>query len=126
MDNPEIYVQCNDVDVDLHQVLTAVFAAATGFAWHITAHDWTGPDEATFGRIVERGAWLTDDELLSIARLNLHLIDAGLTGCDAQRKTPQVIVRAVNGTWWDVESNDPAILDAIRLYFPTARAFPTN
>ena len=56
---------------------------------------------------------------------DVQIIDGVLEGRRPGDEAPYVLVRAVDSSWWDIESEDPVLLDAARAKFPDAFDQPT-
>jgi len=67
---------------------------------------------------------VTGDELLAITESDVQLIEGELHGFEDVPERPWVVVRAVDGAWWDVESTDPRVLYLVKERFPDASELP--
>jgi hypothetical protein len=56
---------------------------------------------------------------------DVQIIDGSLEGRRPGDDEPYVTLRAVDSSWWDVESDDPRLLDAVRAKYPDAFDIPT-
>lgn len=58
-------------------------------------------------------------ELIHLVTPDLQIVDGEVTG-SADGLSPKVMIRAVDSTSWDIESDDVAVLSAIKYAFPDA------
>ncbi len=101
-------------------VLDALGDRVERLRWRVHILDATSDEPALFDTHTER-ATAALLELLG----GVQIIDGDLQGRRPGDEEPYVIVRAVDGSWWDVESEDAGLLDAARAKFPDAFDVPT-
>ena len=72
----------------------------------------------------DRGLWVPGAELLELAAGYTQVIDGELIAHDSPEDVPWVVLRAVDGTEWDVHSEDESLLSQIAAGVPDARPVP--
>jgi hypothetical protein len=71
----------------------------------------------------DRGAALPGDDLLALAA-GIQVIDGEFEARRPDATEPWVVLRAVDGSSWDVVSDDLGVLDDYRRSFPDAAPLP--
>jgi hypothetical protein len=72
----------------------------------------------------DQGLWVPGMELLELAAGYTQVIDGELIAHDSPDDPPWVMLRAVDGTEWDVYSEDESLLSQIAAGVPDARPIP--
>ena len=102
------------LDFDLPDVLKALGPRVSCSAWTVEGLNYVSRDEKDIPAL-HRGAGATilgTELLLSLPNL-LQVIDGEFRAFEAGNE-PWVIVRAVDSSWWEVESEDAVALSGIR------------
>jgi hypothetical protein len=85
---------------------------------------YTSVDERDIGAFERSAGELVDGaELLAATERLQQVIDGRFEGLENQN-TPWVVVRAVDSSWWEVLSNDQAVLDSVRGRFKVVENLP--
>lgn len=107
--------------VSAPEVLNALKSHVHEFVWQIRADEVAPGPGARQLQEISPGARLSTPELLDRLRPGAQIIDGELRGYDStDSATPAVTLRAVDSTWWDVESEDKGLIAAVRGAFPDA------
>jgi hypothetical protein len=103
---------------DLPDVLKALGPRASSSEWAIDRLHYISRDEKNVAAFqAGEGVRTLGAELLSGISNLLQVIDGEFRAFEAGRE-PWVTVRAVDSSWWEVESEDDTVLSAIRERFP--------
>jgi hypothetical protein len=110
----------NFLSFDLAQVL-AILGPRTARSswsyrdlWFVTHDEQDLPELEQESDATQR---LSGQELLAAADRILQVIDGEFAAFDRDESTPWVVVRAVDSSFWEVESADPHVLEAVRAGF---------
>lgn len=109
-----------DCYVSAPEVLEALEPHLQGLLWRVHVHDVAPGPGARGLQELSPSTRLSTPELLDRLRTGAQIIDGELRGASADDETPMVTVRAADSTWWDVESEDHRVLEAVRRAFPDA------
>ncbi|HSB15307.1 MAG TPA: hypothetical protein VLE22_12680 [Bryobacteraceae bacterium] len=102
---------------DLPEVLKALGPRVLASAWAIDGLHYVSTDERNVsGFQAEEGVRIPGAKLLSGISNLLQVLDGEFRAFEASRE-PWVIVRAIDSSWWEVESDDSVALSAIRERF---------
>ncbi len=102
---------------DLPDVLKALGPRVSSSAWAVDGLNYVSRDERDIPALHGgAGARILGTELLLSLPNLLQVIDGEFRAFEAGRE-PWVIVRAVDSSWWEVESEDGVALSAIRERF---------
>ena len=115
-----------ELEFDLAEVLTALGGHVETSFWRARglwykSHD--GKEIETLERLRD-GATVGGNELLQSVPRVLQIIDGEFTASAADDLHPWAIVRAVESSWWEVLTDDPAVLARIRARFRVLQFFP--
>ena len=112
--------------VSLAEILRAVGDRARYLKWTWRIDEAAPAAGGSDLDILSPGRRVSTAELLCALPANLQIIDGEIDGShDGGRPgRPSLRLRAVDSTWWDVESDAPEILAAIVKAFPDAAALP--
>jgi hypothetical protein len=107
----------NALEFDLRDVLDALGPRAARSRWHYSGLCYTsasGQDIEAFER--SPGDLIDGTQLIAAAQQLQQVIDGHFEAFENEN-TPWVVVRAVDSAWWEVWSDDHAVLDAVRSRF---------
>lgn len=105
---------------DLVEVLAALGPRVASSTWSYRDLWFVTHDEKDVPELDQENhanRLLSGQELLAAAARILQVIDAEFAAFDLDSIEPWVIVRAVDSSFWEVESDDPDVLDAVRASF---------
>ena len=109
-------------DFDLHHLLTVLAEFTRDLRWKVSGSEALGDAADELHAIDDGGKLVSTGELLRIAARVSQTIEGHFKGhgpSDAGR--PQLVLRAVDGTCWDVSSDDDRVLDCVRAEFDAVR-----
>ncbi|MFY0573458.1 hypothetical protein ACN28S_03015 [Cystobacter fuscus] len=111
--------------LNLDELLRVLEQFVMGFTWKLH------PGEIAPGPSAERIESVDPEELmntLDLLRLitpDVQIIDGEILGyAHPGQELPAVVLRAVDSTSWDIESEDEEVLSVIRKVFPDAMDIP--
>ncbi|WP_459804352.1 hypothetical protein [Herbidospora sp. RD11066] len=64
------------------------------------------------------------EQLVAMFGDDAQLIDGELTAHDADGSAVDLTIRALDSTWWDVETTMQEVLDEVSRLYPDAEALP--
>ncbi|GLX95887.1 hypothetical protein Hesp01_38370 [Herbidospora sp. NBRC 101105] len=67
---------------------------------------------------------MSTEQLVAMFGDDAQLIDGELTAHNADESTADLTIRALDSTWWDVETTIQEVLDEILRLYPDAEALP--
>lgn len=105
------------LDFDLQEVLQALGPKVSTSAWMIRDLNYVSRDERdipTFHSSERKR--IPGDELLASLPNLLQVIDGEFRAFE-KGSEPWVIIRAIDSSWWEVQSRDASAFDAIRHRF---------
>jgi hypothetical protein len=103
--------------IDAASVLDALGPPAHGLVWRVAVDEMAPGDE----RLLAASPPLPTAALRALVGPEVQIIDGALVGFDGDAQ--RVLVRAVDSSWWDVESEDEELIARIRAAFPDAIEF---
>jgi hypothetical protein len=114
------------LEFDLAEVLTALGERVATSQWRVRGLWYTSRDEKDIEPLdrLGNGASIDGADLLECLPRLLQVIDGEFAATTHDASSPWVIVRAVDSSWWEVLSDDPAVLAAIRSRFRAVEFFP--
>jgi len=114
------------LEFDLSDVLATLGERVTRSRWRARGLWYLSSDELGVDQLerLSAGATLDGHELLESLPRVRQVIDGEFEAREADSQRPWVIVRAVDSAWWEVLSDDPAVLAAIRARFRALEFFP--
>jgi hypothetical protein len=116
-----------DVPVMLPDLLTRVGnARVRDSVWTLRGVEAAGDPGAAqeLAAISQQGLALPGDALIALAERGVQIIDGELVGQRGDAAEPWIVLRGVDSSWWDVESDDEAVLVALRDAYPGAQLLP--
>jgi hypothetical protein len=109
----------------LDEILAALDDLVRDLRWRVRIDESTGPGSNGL-ETLSPDSWLDTQELLSATR-DVQLIDGHVSGFRSEdHETPYLTIRAVDSTWWDVESPDDVFAEFITKRHPQARLLPAD
>jgi hypothetical protein len=111
--------------IGIRDILTALEDVVAGLQWRVRIDEMaSGPGP---NRLKEVGpdAWLDTSGLLDATANDVQVIDGQLSGYQARESaSPHILVRAVDSTWWDIESDDDDVAQAVVNRLPNVVPMP--
>lgn len=94
--------------------------------WLLTDVECAGTPEAAalMNRWGDEHSWVSGPELLRTAVAGVQVIDGLLSAHESREDHPWVRIRAVDSTWWDIESSDSELLGQFRESFAGVQDLP--
>ena len=103
---------------DLRDVLGAIGDKGNDSVWRVSDVEASGGESAlALERAADSGRNLTWTELRDLARGVVQVIDGVFTGRLPGKVEPWLIIRAVDSSAYDIESNDEDVLRRVRAAF---------
>jgi hypothetical protein len=110
---------------DLIDILNCFGSTIHGYEWTVTGLDCTGTEAQLLCDQLEKagelGAHLTTEELQTAARNFGQTIEGTFVGVPAQGIKDQVVIRAVDSSYFEVTTRDPQKLAALQTCFKDVR-----
>jgi hypothetical protein len=72
----------------------------------------------------EQGQLVPGDALIELADRGVQVIEGELIGQRRGASEPWILLRGVDSSWWDVETDNEALLTALRAAYPAATPLP--
>lgn len=101
---------------DLAEVLAALGPRAITSSWSYRDLEFVSRNEQEVPELeqnLEATRPLSGQDLLRATGRILQVIDGEFAAFDQEEHTPWVIVRAVDSTWWEVESPDVSVVATV-------------
>jgi hypothetical protein len=106
-------------DVSLAEILLTMKDRISGLKWSLQIEDTEiGPAASSLNSISPEQR-ISTRELLNAVSPNVQIIDGTIDGYDMENRLI-LRLRAVDSTWWDLETEDKEILQIIAKKFPDA------
>jgi hypothetical protein len=70
------------------------------------------------------GILISGELLIDLARQGVQIIDGEPIAYRGGEEVRWLVIRAVDSTWWDVETDDEEVLTRIQAAFPAAMKLP--
>jgi hypothetical protein len=110
---------------DLIDILRLLGSQGVDAEWEIAGVECVGAAAADeLHRLSEARSRVSGETLLKLASEVTQVIDGVFTGYRDGASHPWVVVRAVDSSAYDVESDDEAVLARVRQHFPTVAELP--
>lgn len=100
--------------ITLRDMLACIAPAAVLMRWQINDLECTGERAAELHAAADQGQWIAGAGLVASADGVDQVIDGEFLGYAPGGAAPTLVLRAVDGSSWDVTSNSEALLDAFR------------
>ncbi|MFF3440818.1 hypothetical protein [Streptosporangium sp. NPDC002721] len=109
--------------VTLADLLTSLDSITEGYRWRLVIDELLSP---RYQEIAEaaKGSLMGTEQLVTMFGNDAQLIDGELTAHDADGAIVDLTIRALDSTWWDVETTMQEVLDKILLLYPDAKVLP--
>jgi hypothetical protein len=104
-------------------VLAAIGPPAVTARWRLRMHEVFGESAETMYELAQQGTEVSGERLAELDHGYLQIVDGELT--TILGSSPAIVVRAVDSSWWDVESDTSEIIDSVRRAFPDATELPS-
>ena len=104
------------LDFDLVDVLVALGPRVREIKWHCAHLHYISKDErdiSVLEKATGAGQWVSGADLLAGIDQLLQVIDGEFEGLD-QNGRRWALIRAVDGSWWEVWSDDTSALGGVR------------
>ena len=114
----------NCLSFDLAEILTALGPRAITSSWAYRDLEFVSRSEQEGPQLeqdLEATLPLSGKDLLRATDRILQVIDGEFAAFDQEKQTPWVIVRAVDSSWWEVESTDESVLAAVGVCFRSVK-----
>jgi hypothetical protein len=110
------------LNFDLDEILGALRPLIVDSMWRCRDLWFTSQDELDVPELERKsesdlGVILSNEALADIAPRLLQVIDGEFAATRPDEARPWLIVRAVDSSWWEIFSEEPDVLDAIRARF---------
>jgi hypothetical protein len=107
--------------VTLSELLLLLLPKIQGFTWRLSLAEISPHPMAEELEVVAGQKALGTRELVELVAPGVQIIDGKIEGfVDARASSPSIVIRAVDSTSWDVESEDDEILSTIGHEYPDA------
>jgi hypothetical protein len=105
--------------LSLWDILTELRDVVENLQWRVRIDETAPSPQAERLEAIDHDAWLDTAGLLGIATRDVQVIDGEASGYKtAQSGSPYLTIRAVDSTWWDVESDDEGVTRTVMSRFP--------
>jgi hypothetical protein len=114
-----------DAYLSLAELLFVLGRPLLKLHWKARIGKAAGPEETT-ARLesISEEEWLGTFELLHLVTPDIQIVNGEVTGYDVNGERI-LNVRAVDSSWWDVETEDPEILQTLSEVYPDAMKLST-
>jgi hypothetical protein len=114
-----------DAYLSLAELLFVLGRPLLKLHWKARISEASGPEEVT-ARLtsVAEEEWLGLFELLHLVTPDVRIAHGEVTGYDANGERI-LTVRAVDSSWWDIETEDPDLLETLSEVYPDAMKLST-
>jgi hypothetical protein len=111
--------------LSLAELLFVLGRPLLGLHWKARVSEASGP-EAVTARLtsVAEEEWLGLFDLLPLVTPDVRIAAGEVTGYDANGERI-LTVRAVDSSWWDIETEDPDLLETLSEVYPDAMKLST-
>lgn len=125
MSGISLKAQRGDAYLSLAELLFVLGRPLLRLHWKARVSEVSGPEEIT-SRLtsVAEEEWLGTFDLLHLVTPDVRVVHGEVTGYDANGERI-LTVRAVDSSWWDIETEDPEILETISEVYPDALKLST-
>jgi hypothetical protein len=110
------------LDFDLADLLRVLGPRVGAVRWRCDVGQYVSWDDQAI-REFDHSQLIRGEDLLAAADNVRQIIDGEFEAFDDEG-LPWVLLRAVDSSWWDVETADPSVLKTIADQFPTAERRP--
>jgi hypothetical protein len=111
--------------IGLWDILTALDDVVASLQWRVRIDEMApGPGSNRLEGIGHE-AWIDTATLLDATANDIQVIDGQVSGYRSRDSaSPHVTIRAVDSTWWDVESADDDLTEAVVNRLPNVEPIP--
>jgi len=111
--------------IGVRDILTALEDAVASLQWRVRIDEMASGPGPNRLQDVSPDAWLDTSGLLDATANDVQVIDGQLSGYQSRESaSPHIIVRAVDSTWWDIESDDDDVAQAVVNRLPNVVPMP--
>ena len=114
----------NTLSLDLIDILNILGPRADNTFWLVEGAESTGPLSGVLHRLSDLGTKVTTARLREIASDVIQVIDGVFTGYSVEKSEPWIIIRAVDSSAYDVETDDNDILSKVQGSFNEVYPIP--
>lgn len=115
-----------ELSFDIKDIFRLLEYETRNSQWQLTNIEIIGPSAESLYELVDNGAIISGDFLLSLVEGINQTIDGLFEGYRVGSQRPWLRVRAVDGVAFDVESDESAIIDKIRMSFRDVKDLPNR
>ncbi len=108
--------------ISLADIVQALDHFLEGLDWRMKALECAGVGAEAMHRLADADGTVPTQQLLDLARAGVQVIDGEFVGYRGNEA--RITIRAVDGSSWDVESNDASVLHTIKRFAPDAIPIP--
>jgi hypothetical protein len=114
------------LEFDLAEVLQALGERVDASRWRGRGLSYVSRDDEDIEPLerLGTGGLVAGRELMAILPRLFQVIDGEFEGILAEGVLPWVVVRAVDSSWWEVLSDMPEVLEAVRASFRVVEDLP--
>lgn len=109
--------------VTLAGLLTSLGSMVEGYKWRLTIDELLSPRYREITEAAE-SFLISTEQLVVMFGDDAQLIDGELTAHDADGSAVDLTIRALDSTWWDVETTIQEVLDEISRLYRDAKPLP--
>jgi hypothetical protein len=113
------------LDFGLREVLDTLGSRAAASRWRCSGVRYTSKDEQDIDALERETGELIDGAALLAATERLQQVIDGQFEAIENQNTPWVVVRAVDSSWWEVLSDEQAVLETVRVRFQDVEDRPS-
>jgi predicted secreted protein len=105
--------------VSLGELLQLLREVVSEYSWHLNVDEASpGPRQIDL-HALRADTWLKTTDLLNLVSPDAQIIDGEAVGFSQPTDTvPTIVLRAVDSTSWDLESDDPSVIARVSAAFP--------
>ncbi|TAN44358.1 MAG: hypothetical protein EPN22_07690 [Nitrospirae bacterium] len=109
------------LEFDLVDILFVLGMRALRSLWKISNLEYVTDRGRTmdevFGSDQDKDYYMDGKEFIAASRYVFQVIDGEFEATDTSQDRPWAVIRAVDSSWWEVYTDDPAVFENIRLRF---------
>jgi hypothetical protein len=115
----------DDRYIGIRDILTALEDVVAGLQWRVRIDEMaSGPGPNRLEK-VSPDTWIDTPGLLEVTANDVQVIDGQMSGYQSRESaTPKIVVRAVDSTWWDIQSDDDVVAEAVMNRLPNVAPMP--
>lgn len=117
-------VTITDASCHLRDLLELLGNEAVNSNWTMIGVEANGDSAGELHRLCDSSASVPGDELLIMADNLIQVVDGTFRAFGAIGKQPWIVIRAVDGGAYDVETDSDRVLQAVRQRFSNVQDLP--